>query len=65
MQRSYKNNSIPDLRRKTHYKGEINMHDLRYLAIRYSVIGMILVAVIITSLMIVAASPNSNFPVNM
>lgn len=61
MQKSYRNNRIPDLRRKTNYKAEI---DLRYLGMRYFVPMIIMVTVIMISVMMVAATPNSNFPSN-
>jgi len=62
MQKSYRNNQIPDLRRKTNYKAEIDLNDLTYLAIRYFVPMLVMVMVILVSVMMVAATPNSNFP---
>jgi len=59
MQKSYRNNQIPDLRRKTQYKDEI---DLRYLGMRYFVPMMIMITVLMIGVMMVVAAPNSNFP---
>ncbi|AXV40764.1 hypothetical protein [Methanobacterium sp. BAmetb5] len=59
MQKSYRSNSIPDLRRKTQYRDEI---DLRYLGMRYFVPMIIMITVVMISVMMVAATPNSNFP---
>ncbi len=63
MQRIHKNNSIPDLRKKTSYKDEF---DLRLLDPRYFflVTGAI-VTLLMFSIMLVAAAPNSNFPAGM
>ncbi|CDG65543.1 MAG: hypothetical protein PWQ15_1805 [Methanobacterium sp.] len=62
MQKSYRSNSIPDLRRKTQYRDEI---DLRYLGMRYFVPMIIMVTIVIISALLVAAAPNSNFPVDI
>jgi hypothetical protein len=62
MQKNYRNNQIPDLRRRTPYKHEI---DLRYLGIRYFIPMVIMVSVIMISVMMVAATPNSNFPASI
>ncbi len=59
MQKNYRNNSIPDLRRRTQYRDEI---DLRYLGMRYLVPVVIMLTVLIIGVMMVAATPNSNFP---
>ncbi|EKF85425.1 hypothetical protein [Methanobacterium formicicum] len=59
MQKNYKNNSIPDLRRTPQYRDEI---DLRYLSMRYLVPMVIMLTVLMISVMMVAATPNSNFP---
>lgn len=59
MQKSYRNNRIPDLRRKTHYHDEI---DLKYLGMRYFIPAMIMITVLMIGVMMVAATPNSNFP---
>lgn len=65
MQKSYRDNGIPDLRRNTHYKAEIDLNDLRYFAIRYFVPMIVMVTVILLSAMMVSATPNSNFPNNI
>ena len=62
MQKSYKNNSIPDLRRTPQYRDEI---DLQYLSIRYMVPMVIMLTVLMISVMMVAATPNSNFPASI
>ncbi|MDO5836918.1 MAG: hypothetical protein Q4P17_10440 [Methanobacterium sp.] len=62
MQKSYSKNSIPDLRRKVQYRDEI---DLRYLGMRYLVPVMIMLTILIIGVMMVAATPNSNFPANL
>jgi hypothetical protein len=62
MQKSYRNNQIPDLRRRTSYKHEI---DLIYLGMRYFIPMVIMVTVIMISVMMVAATPNSNFPASI
>jgi len=54
MQKTYRKNGIPDLRRRTHYWDEI---DLKYLAMRYFIPVLLMIGV-----MMVAATPNSNFP---
>lgn len=59
MQKNYRKNSIPDLRKKTQYQDEI---DLRYLGMRYLVPVVIMLTVLIIGVMMVAATPNSNFP---
>jgi hypothetical protein len=59
MQKSYKKNSIPNLRRTPQYRDEI---DLRYLSMRYMVPMVIMLIVLMISVMMVAATPNSNFP---
>ncbi|BDZ69394.1 hypothetical protein [Methanobacterium ferruginis] len=59
MQKSYRNNQIPDLRRKTQYRDEI---DLRYLGMRYFVPMIIMITVLMIGVMMVVAAPNSNFP---
>jgi len=62
MQKSYRKNSIPDLRRKVQYRDEI---DLRYLSIRYLVPVVIMLTILIIGVMMVAATPNSNFPASI
>ncbi|AIS31494.1 MULTISPECIES: hypothetical protein [Methanobacterium] len=62
MQKSYRSNSIPDLRRKTQYRDEI---DLRYLGMRYFVPMIIMITIVLVSAMMVAATPNSNFPASI
>ena len=62
MQKSYRNNQIPDLRRRTHYLDEI---DLKYMGMRYFVPMVIMITVLIIGVMMVAAAPNSNFPATM
>jgi hypothetical protein len=59
MQKNYRKNSIPDLRKKTQYQDEI---DLRYLGMRYLVPVVIMLTVLIIGVIMVAATPNSNFP---
>lgn len=59
MQRSYRKNSIPDLRRKNHYMNEIN---LQYLGMRYFIPAVIMITVLLIGVMMVSATPNSNFP---
>ena len=63
MQRIHKNNSIPDLRKRTSYEDEFDLRllDPRYFALVTGVIVMLL----IFSIMLVAATPNSNFPASM
>ncbi len=63
MQRIHKNNSIPDLRKKASYEDEFDMRllDPRYFALVTGVIVML----IMFSIMLVAAAPNSNFPASM
>ena len=62
MQKNYRKNSIPDLRRRTQYQNEI---DLRYLGMRYLVPVVIMLTVLIIGVMMVAATPNSNFPASI
>ena len=62
MQKSYRKNSIPDLRKKVQYQDEI---DLRYLGIRYMIPVVIMLVIMMISVMMVAATPNSNFPVSI
>jgi hypothetical protein len=63
MQRIHKNNSIPDLRKKTSYEEEF---DLKLLDPRYfALVTGVIVTLLIFSIMIVAAAPNSNFPAGM
>ncbi len=63
MQKIHKNNSIPDLRKKTSYEEEF---DLRLLDPRYfALVTTMVVLVLMFSIMLVAAAPNSNFPANM
>jgi len=63
MQRIHKNNSIPDLRKKTSYEDEF---DLRLLDPRYfALVTGVIVMLIMFSIMLVAAAPNSNFPASM
>lgn len=59
MQKSYRNNGIPDLRRKTHYRDEI---DLIYMGMRYFTPMVIMITLMIIGVMMVAAAPSSNFP---
>ncbi|HOI39401.1 MAG TPA: hypothetical protein PL168_01610 [Methanobacterium sp.] len=59
MQKSYRNNQIPDLRRRTHYRDEIDLKDM---SMRYFVPMVIMITVLIIGVMMVAASPSSNFP---
>ena len=59
MQKSYRKNGIPDLSRRTHYWDEI---DLKYLAMRYFIPVVIMITVLMIGVMMVAATPNSNFP---
>ncbi|NYB51581.1 MAG: hypothetical protein HVN35_03310 [Methanobacteriaceae archaeon] len=59
MQKSFRNNQIPDLRRKTHYKEEI---DLIFLGMSYFVPVVIMVTIILIGVVMVSATPNSNFP---
>lgn len=59
MQKSYRNNRIPDLRRNPHYRSEI---DLKYLGMRYFIPVVIMITVLMLGVMMVAATPNSNFP---
>jgi hypothetical protein len=62
MQKSYRKNSIPDLRRKVQYRDEI---DLRYLGMRYMIPVVIMLTILIIGVMMVAATPNSNFPASI
>jgi hypothetical protein len=62
MQKNYRKNSIPDLRRTPQYRDEI---DLRYLGMRYLVPVVIMITVLMIGVMMVAATPNSNFPANI
>jgi hypothetical protein len=63
MQKIHKNNSIPDLRKKTSYEEEF---DLRLLDPRYfALVTTMVVLVLMFSIMLVAAAPNSNFPASM
>ena len=62
MQKSYEKNSIPDLRRKNRYMDEI---DLKYLSIRYFVPAVIMITILMIGVMMVSATPNSNFPASM
>jgi hypothetical protein len=63
MQKIHKNNSIPDLRKKNSYEEEFDLKllDPRYFAL---VTGAI-VLILMFSIMLVAAAPNSNFPASM
>lgn len=63
MQKIHKNNTIPDLRKKNSYNEEF---DLRLLDPRYFVlVTAIVVFILMFSIMLVAAAPNSNFPASM
>ena len=63
MQKIHRNNSIPDLRKKTSYEEEF---DLRLLDPRYfALVTALVVLVLMFSIMLVAAAPNSNFPASM
>jgi hypothetical protein len=62
MQKNYKNSSIPDLRKKTSYKDEL---DLNFLGSRYAILTLIMITLLLASVMLVAAGPNSNFPASI
>ncbi|OPX57781.1 MAG: hypothetical protein A4E25_02158 [Methanobacterium sp. PtaB.Bin024] len=62
MQKSYGKNSIPDLRRKNRHMAEI---DLQYLSMRYFVPAVIMITILMIGVMMVSATPNSNFPASM
>lgn len=63
MQKIHRNNSIPDLRKKTRYEEEF---DLKLLDPRYfALVTALVVLVLMFSIMLVAAAPNSNFPASM
>lgn len=63
MQKIEQKNSIPSLRKKTSYKEEF---DLRLLDPRYfALVTAMVVLVLMFSIMLVAATPNSNFPASM
>ncbi len=59
MQKSYRKNQIPDLRRRTHYHDEIDLKDMGK---RYFVPMLIMITLLIIGVMMVVASPSSNFP---
>ncbi|MEG3225304.1 MAG: hypothetical protein BME94_07265 [Methanobacteriales archaeon Met13] len=59
MQKNYRTNSIPNLRRRTVHQDEIN---LNYLGMRYLVPMVITIIMLMIGVMMVAATPNSNFP---
>ncbi|HNR26469.1 MAG TPA: hypothetical protein PKI66_07135 [Methanobacteriaceae archaeon] len=63
MQKIERKNPIPDLRKKTSYDEEFDpkLLDPRYFIIVTGVIVMLL----IISIMLVAAAPNSNFPASI
>ena len=63
MQKIERKNPIPDLRKKTRYDEEFDpkLLDPRYFIIVTGVIVMLL----IISIMLVAAAPNSNFPASI
>ncbi|MEN6330085.1 hypothetical protein FGU46_07615 [Methanobacterium sp. CWC-01] len=63
MQKIEKKNSIPDLRKKNSYDEEF---DLRLLDPRYfALVTGVVVLILMFSIMLVAAAPNSNFPASM
>jgi hypothetical protein len=61
--RNHRNKSIPDLRKTTSFTEEVDMKflDPKYLFLVTSIILVVLLA----SIMLVAAAPNSNFPANI
>ncbi|HMK53838.1 MAG TPA: hypothetical protein VK444_03570 [Methanobacteriaceae archaeon] len=59
MQRNYKNNSIPNLRKKTNPIDDLGLNYINIASCL--VIGMIMI-LLLASVIIVAAAPNSNFP---
>jgi hypothetical protein len=63
MQKIERKNSIPDLRKKNSYDEEF---DMKFLDPRYfALVTGIVVLILIFSIMLVAATPNSNFPASM
>ncbi len=58
----YKKSSIPDLRKKTGYMEQLN---LKYINLVSCIFIMMIIVILIASALIVAAGPNSNFPVNL
>jgi hypothetical protein len=61
--RHHKNKSIPNLRKTTNFTEEVDMKflDPRYLFL----VTFIIVIILLASVMLVAAAPNSNFPVGI
>jgi hypothetical protein len=59
MQKSYRENGIPDLRRRTQYRDEIDLKDM---GMRYFTPMVIMITILIIGVMMVAAAPSSNFP---
>ncbi len=59
MQKSYRENGIPDLRRRTNYRDEIDLKDM---GMRYFTPMVIMITILIIGVMMVAAAPSSNFP---
>ena len=62
MLKTYRKSSIPDLRKKTGYKEQLN---LRYINLASCFFIVLIVAVLIASIITVAGYPNSNFPANL
>ncbi|MDP3065912.1 MAG: hypothetical protein Q8N08_04160 [Methanobacteriaceae archaeon] len=59
MQKNYRKNSIPNLRKKTSYIDDLGLNYLNFTSCM--VIGLVLVF-LVASILIVAAAPNSNLP---
>ena len=57
----HKKSSIPDLRKKTGYAEQLN---LKYINIASCIVIMALMIILIASILVVAAGPTSNFPIN-
>jgi hypothetical protein len=62
MQRIYRRNHIPDLRKKS---GITDYLDENYLDPKSCMIIAFIIMVFIASIMCVAASPNTNLPINV
>jgi hypothetical protein len=62
MQKNYRRSTIPDLRKKSEYRNQLS---LRYINIGACVFIGLIIAVLIISVVTVAAMPNSNFPSNI
>jgi len=62
MLKTYKKSRVPDLRKKTDHREQLN---LKYINLASCVFIVLIIAVLIASIITVAGYPNSNFPANI